>query len=165
MSVARRRVCESARVVYVRGFLDVALGQVPVDELEVVVDGGGRGLELVTGGGHQPFQAEPHRALRDVPDGHDAAPRPILAGQRFGDGLEPATDPLPIADRELHAEALTPGRPVLRPLGPRQRQAGQVLRDDLRLGSTEQAVIGRVRHQGPALVVDRDDRVAEARED
>ena len=117
MSVARRRVCESARAGVRAGLLDVALGQVPVDELEVVVDGRRRSLELVTGGRHQPFQAQPHRPLRDVPDRDHAAPRPVLAGKRLGDGLEPATDPLAIADRELHPEPLAAGRPLLRPLG------------------------------------------------
>ena len=166
MSVARRRVWESARAAYVPASVDVALGQVPVDELEVVVDGRGRRLELVAGGGHQPLQAEAHRPLGDVADGDHAAPRPILAGQRLG--RRPRTSdamPSAIADRELHPESLAAGRPLLRPLRPRQRQAGEVLRHDLGVGAAEQPVVGRVRREGPALVIDRDDRVAEAGED
>ena len=73
-----------------RRLLDVAIGQVPVDELEVVVDRGRRRLELVAGRGHQPLEAESHRPLRDVPDRDDAAPGPVLARERLGHGLEPA---------------------------------------------------------------------------
>ena len=78
MSVARRRVWASARAGVGRRLLHVAVGEVPVDELEVVVDRGRRRLELVAGGGHQPLQAEPHRPLGDVADGDHAAPRPVL---------------------------------------------------------------------------------------
>ena len=52
----------------------VAACQPSLDQLEVVVDGSGRRLELVPGGGHQPFKAQPHRTFRDVPDGDRRRP-------------------------------------------------------------------------------------------
>ena len=85
--------------------------------------------------------------------------------ERLGHGLEPAPRAVRIADRELHAEPLAARGPLLWPLILRQGQAGQVLGLDLGVGTAEEPVVGRVRRERPALVVDGDDGVAEARED
>ena len=148
-----------------RGLGGVAAGQPSLDELEVVVDGGRRRLELVARRGHQALEAEAHRALGDVADRDHPAPRPILGRQRFRDGLEPAALPVRIVDRELDAESLAAGRPALRLVLLAERHAGHVLEDDLLERPSEQAVVDDVRGDGPPLVVDRDDRVADAGQD
>ena len=73
--------------------------------------------------------------------------------------------PSSIVDRELDPEALTPRRPALRPILLAERHAGDVLEHDLLRRATEQAVVDDVGGDGLALVVDRDDRVADARQD
>ena len=90
---------------------------------------------------------------------------PILARERLGHRLEPASGAVRRTDRELHPEPLAPGRPLLGPLSRRKWQAGQVLGPDLGIGPAEQPVVRRIRRKRAARVIDRDDRVAQARED
>ena len=137
----------------------------PLDELKVPVQGGHRGLELVTRRGHQALQAEPHRALGEVPDRQDAAPGPVPRGERFDDCLEPAPTPPGLGHREFHAEPLAPGGPLLRSVGRRNRQAGRVLGLDLGPSHAKEPIVGVIGRHDPALVVDCDDRVAEAGQD
>ena len=148
-----------------RRLVGVAAREPALDELEVVVDGRRRRLELVPGGGHQPFEAEAHRPFRHVADRDHPAPRPILRGQRFGDGLEPAPLPVRIVDREFDPEPLTAGRASLRPVLLAEGQPCDVFEDDLLRRPAEQAVVDDVGGDGPALVIDRDYRIADARQD
>ena len=148
-----------------RGLGGVAAGEPSFDELEVVVDCGRRRLELVPRGSHQAFEAEAHRAFGDVADRDHPAPRPILGGERFRHSLEPAALPIRIVDRELDPEPLAAGGPALRLVFLAERHPGHVLEDDLLDPLPEQAVVDDVRGDGPPLVVDRHDGVADAGKD
>ena len=119
--------------------------------------------ELVAGGCHQPFEAHAHGPLGDVPDRDHAAPRPVGARQRLGNGLEPATRAVVRGHCELHPETLAAGGLLRRTVGGRQRHAGQILGDDL--ASAEQPIVCGVRRHDLAGLVDSDHRVAEAGED
>ena len=168
MSVARRwRLRQRAARRTSPRLRRLAGRQVALDELEVVVDRRGRRLELVAGGRHQPLEAEPHRPLRDVADRDDAAPRPVLARQRLG--RRPRTSaacrrrrsprtPSGTVRRAPPAAGATPtggsGSPA-RSSGPDHAR---------RLRRTAGRRPGSWRSSRP-LVIDRDDRVAEARED
>ena len=86
--------------------------------------------------------------------------------ERLRDGLEPAALPVRIADRELHPEPLAAGGPLLRPVV-RARTAG---RPRPRAGSPpsgppKSRSYDDVGRHGPALVIHRDDRVADAGQD
>ena len=147
------------------GLVGLSAGEASFDELEIVVDGRRRRLELVPGRGHQALEAEPHRALGDVADRDHAAPRPVLGGQRLRDGLEPAALAIGVADGELDPEALAPGRPPFRPVLQPERQPGDVLERDVGGRPAEEPVVDDVGRHGPALVVDGDHGVADAGQD
>ena len=90
--------------------------EVSLDELDVAVQGGHGRLELVTGRGHQPLQAEAHGSLGQVADGQHAAPGPVAGGQRLGHRLEPASRAARLSHGELHAESFASGGPSLWPV-------------------------------------------------